>query len=190
MKIYADYKEFKTVDRAFRADFEKMSDKFISHFKDGLNFFHTEGNHNIQIVNDLLDTASAGRLQRNRIVDWSAALVGHEVVKVAGGRYGFGKKLEDSDYTQIVENAPDYFSLYPDWYAYKPESKPETFEPDVASVKFKKYLDKLAKDASSNGYDVMADLVTKFKKEFEVAPVLTHTEAANDEEAPAAAAAA
>lgn len=43
MKIYADYKEFKTVDRAFRADFEKMSDKFISHFKDGLNFFHTEG---------------------------------------------------------------------------------------------------------------------------------------------------
>ncbi len=172
MKTYKTYNEFKTVDRQLRQQGKELSEVFLSHVKDALNFFHTTGSYNIQIVNDVLDTSSAMRLQRNRIVDWVAQLVGHEIIKLDGGKFGFGKKIVDTDYEEVAQAAGAFFEEYPDWYAYKAEHEPEGFEVEKASLKVKKYLESMAKKAKEGGYSAMSETLEAMRLTFETSPVM------------------
>lgn len=172
MKTYANYDEFKAFDRELRENGKKLSDEFLSHVKSALTFFHDAGNHNIQIINDVLDTASAMRLQRNRIVDWLAGLVGHEVGKLQGGKFGFMKKLENVEYAEIVANAAEHFEQFPDWYAFKPEQAPEEYNAINAIQKLIKKLTKEAEKASEHHYSALAETIEAFKKSLEVAPIV------------------
>lgn len=192
MKLYNDYSEFKADDRALREVMRMTSDDYLSHVKSAMTFFHTTGNHNIQIVNDVLDTASAGRLQRNRIVDWLAALVGHEVVKVPGDKFGFGKKLEESVYEEILDNAADYLEQYPDWYAFKPEQAPEEFDGLKTMSQLIKRVKTIADKYGKHDYAMLHAELTKIAEHLEVLPVQPSHEPESvegDTEEPAAVAA-
>ena len=171
MKLYQDYAQFKADDRALREEGKSVSDRYLEHVKAALTFFHTTGNHNIQIVNDILDTATAMRLQRNRIVDWVSALVGHEVVKLDGGKFGFGKRLEDTDYEAVVALAPEHFEQYPDWYAFKKEADPEDFDAKKTVQQVIKKLNKAAKDLGEHDYATVSLMLVEVAKRLEVTPV-------------------
>ena len=183
MKLFKDYAEFKAVDRNLRLKGKELSDEYLSHVKDALTFFHTTGNHNIQIVNDILDTASAMRLQRNRIVDWLYALVGHELVKVEGGRFGFGKKLETTDYEIVVSRAPDHFELYPDWYAWKKDPDPEEFDAKKTVQSVIKRLKNAAKDLGEHDYATVSLMLAEIAKRLETTPIEINDEPEGDDDA-------
>jgi len=171
MKTYKSYDEFKTFDRNLRKQGKEISDTYLSHVKSALNFFHTEGAHNIQILNDVLDTATAMRLQRNRIVDWVAQLAGHAVIKLDGGLFGFGKKLADVEYSDILDGVAVFFEQYPDWYSWKKEQEPEEYNALSAMQKLIKKLEKEAKTASEHHYSMVAGMIESFKEQLKVTPI-------------------
>lgn len=183
MKTYQDYSEFKKADRVLREKGRAVADQYLAHVKDAVNFFHTTGNHNIQIVNDILDTASAMRLQRNRIVDWLEKLIGHEVVKLDGGKFGFGKKLEDTDYDDVVAGAPEHFQDYPDWYAWKKEADPEAYDAKTSMQKLIKRLVSDAKKAGAHHYSEVQAKLEEVAKSLEVMPIEQDEVQVEEEEA-------
>jgi hypothetical protein len=185
--MFTDYAQFKAADRKLREEMKMTSDEFLSHVKNSLTFFHTDGNHNVQIVNDVLDTASAGRLQRNRIVDWIAPIIGHEVIKLDGGKFGFGKKLEDVEYAEIVEKAPEHFVNYPDWYAWKPEPNPEEFDAKATVQKLVKRMLKDAKKLTEHEFKALGTELERFAQHVEVLPLESEQKEESDAQEPLAA---
>lgn len=170
--MFKSYDEFKKIDRELREQGAKLSDRFLTHIKEGLSFFHTEGNHNVQIINDMMDTASAMRLQRNRIIDWVSPMVGHEVVKLAGGLFGFGKKKDDIQYDDVVSKAPEHFAQFPDWYAWKPEAKPAEFDGIEDMRKLVKKLRAEAKKYTDNGYTSVGAMLTAEADKLQVVSII------------------
>lgn len=168
--MFTSYENFKQADRRIRKAQDKISQIYLNHVYKSVDFWMGAGSRNIQIINDILDTASAGRLQRNRIVDWLAPIIGHETKKLTGGLYGFGAKLEDFDYSLVDAGA--HFKQFPDWYSFKPEQAPETFDAKEAIQKELKRIKNLAKKLMENGYNVAGVTLDTFADELDLQPIL------------------
>jgi hypothetical protein len=173
-KKFHTYADFKASDRRLRKAVEKISGVYLNHVYHAVDFFMTDGSHNVQIINDILDTADAGRLARNRIVDWLSPIIGHESIKLAGGKYGFGKKLEEFDYS--LADPMGHFKSFPDWYSFKPEKAPDAFNAKEAIEKELKRIKKLAETLKAQGYAVAGVTLETFADELELKPLLIKEE--------------
>lgn len=158
MSQFQSYEQFKKADRKLRGELAVSTKVFLSHVVQAVDFFHTEGNHNIQIINDVLDTASTARFPRNKICDWLKPLVGHKVVRDSETRrFEFGGKDADTRYDEIVEHAPEHFAKYPSWEEFSPESAPKAFEPEKLYSREIKRLMRQAEEMDEHGYGVAAE---------------------------------
>lgn len=175
--MFKSYEQFKAADRRLRKAGGKISDLFVGHVYRAVDYFlldkNEEGssNYNIQIMNDILDTATRLRLPRNRIIDWLSPVVGHVVIKGEGGVFSFAGKREDTDYAVNRSNAMTHFEKFRDWNAFKPEQAPEAFEPVKHFDKLKKSLAKQIKTAHEAGANVYAGLLESMLQELQ-----THSE--------------
>lgn len=160
MSKYNTITDFVTADRKLRQSLESNSAEFLTHVKSGLELFHGKGNHNIQIVNDMLDTASAGRLPRNKIIDWLAPIVGHKVEKVDTGFFRFGSKKEDVTYEGIIAEAPVHFTNFPSWEEFKRAADPDAFEADKIVKRQISALTRKIQELTEHGYMAAAQALT------------------------------
>ena len=115
---YTNMAQFKEDDVKIRAMGIATSEAILTHLKDGLEFFHGEGNHNIQIVNDVLDTADLSRYSPKKVGEWLQVLCGHKFSRDSGA-WCFSGKLPDTDYEQLVSEVPAFLVKHPDWRSYK-----------------------------------------------------------------------
>lgn len=142
---YTDYATFKAEDRKVRKTLKGNSDRYVQHVMKALDCFHTGGNHNIQIVNDVLDTATAARFQRGKVAEWLEPVVGHELLKGV-----FGKKVEGLDYNTI--DFASHFESYGDWYAFSANQPRPEYDIAKDRDQLVKAIQSKMKRAEKNGY--------------------------------------
>lgn len=183
MSQYNTLQEFVQSDRKLRKSLESNSTDYLSHIKAGLTLFHTVGNHNVQIINDMLDTASAGKMPRNRIIDWLVPLVGHKVEKIEAGYFRFGGKKEDADYDAIVSGAPAFLTKYPTWEEYKKEADPAEFDAEKVLKREVKALSRKVEELTDAGYAEAANIMAQMRDMLKSAlnsPTILEAQSAND----------
>ena len=136
--VYTTYADFKAEDRRVRKSVKMASDKFVNHAIKALDFFHTKGAYNIQIVNDIVDTAKAVRFQGASVAKWLKPVCGHVLEKGV-----FGAKAEGTVYADI--DPGEFFTKYPDWYAYAKGQPKAEFVAEESRDKLVKALETQAK---------------------------------------------
>lgn len=155
MTTYATLEQFKTADRRIRKALSRITGQiFLQHVMSSLDYFHTLSNRNIVVVNDLLDTATAGRLGRDKVARWLQPVVGHTLGKDAGGRVSFKGKQKGFDYDSI--NFSEHFSQFPDWTFWKNNPDEPEFDAEKVCQQMIKRLRKQAEQASDAGFSELA----------------------------------
>jgi hypothetical protein len=168
---FTNFESFKIADRRLRKAMGKISGLYVNHTLKSIDFFMGNGSHNVQILNDLLDTATMGKLPRNRIIDWLAPVIPHIVKKGQGGIFTFGAKEEGRDYDPSL--AIEHFQKFPSWEIFKKEQAPDSFDPLTAIQKEIKRIKKLASDLEKGGYSIAGATFGQWADSLEIAPLLT-----------------
>ncbi len=145
---YVDYAAFKVEDKLVRRNGVKSKERFVQHTIKALDCFHDGGNHNIQIINDIGETATVSGYQKKKVLEWLEPVVGHVLDKNV-----FGKKVEGLDYNTLDLGA--HFEAYADWYAFSKDN-PSDWAPDTSRDKLIKSLTAQSKKAEENGYREMS----------------------------------
>ena len=129
-----------------------------------VKFFFNEGNHQINIINDLLAIAANGSAKDvGTMADWLAMMIPHKLERVKGQEvqfdtlkntvsFRFGKK--ESKYDNVTSLI--FVNNNPKWYLYGKPAVSSVYDADEAQEKVIKYLKVQAKLARKNGAPLLA----------------------------------
>lgn len=152
MTDYIDYEGFKKYDRELRERGSIVVDELVNHCYKALGFFHAGGNYQINIVNDILDTASAMRFPRKTVGTWLQVMCGHEL-KGTGQGLCFGKRKVDLEYSDVLDGIVQHIKDFPDWRGFKPEEEELPLDEILAKLtkQIRKKLDSAQALCKENG---------------------------------------
>ena len=163
--MYENMEQWKTANDQFGAKLRKDTAALAEHCRQSLVFFLDKGNHQVGILNGLLDLATDGRYGRKKFFTWIEAIIPHKEISLKRGQ-GFGGKVKDAEYPTMNE-LESYLTDYPDW---RKSPKPvEIYNPLTVLETALKRAVSAVKKAEKNGDEWNAKFFTEEQVRIEAA---------------------